>query len=200
VTTTPSVTEQVLDASNALVARNAAPFPLPINGLEALVAGTVSALSTEDWWVPGLRERAGAVLRGVPLTRLMDGFAGARPYRVAPPIAAPALRALTAVGLALGADAVAVVHLGAGALADGAFTEALNLAALEGARVVFVVAMPTLSDNAPVGPQSATTPSRLAVAYGLPCRCVDGLDVDAVRDAVQSARNAQTASVIEARV
>ena len=62
----------------------------------AYVEEAIAALGRGDWWVPGLRERVGAVLRDVPIERLVDGLAGARPYKVAPPTPSPALRALHA--------------------------------------------------------------------------------------------------------
>ena len=182
--------QRVREASDAL-ATSATPFPVPIGELAPLVAGTVSALSRSDWWVPGLRERAGAVLRDVSTERLSDGLAGAKPYKVAPPSAAPALRALTATGLALAnEDGVAVVHLGIGSVSDGAFHEALNLAALTNAPVVFVVAVHPLDDGAPIGPQTAASPISLAQAYGLDTTEVDARDAQAVHSAVQAARTA----------
>ena len=72
---------RIIDADHALNASGPKPFPLPVTGLEAVIAGSLTALKRTDWWVPGLRERVGAVLRDVPLERLTDGFVGARPCR-----------------------------------------------------------------------------------------------------------------------
>lgn len=188
----------LVEADAALAALEPTPFVLPITGLEAVVAGTVRALGRGSWWVPGLRERVGAVLRGAPVERLVDGFAGARPYKVAPPSAAPALRALHAVGLALGSGGAPVaVHLGIGSVSDGAFHEALNLAALQGANVVFVVAVPPL-DGAPVPPQTAASPADLARAYGATVHEVSGHDAQAVHDAVEAAGEHAGPSVVVA--
>jgi pyruvate dehydrogenase E1 component alpha subunit len=174
------------------------PFALPTTGLEQVIAGSVRGLSRGDWWLPGLRERVGAVLRDVPVTRLVDGFAGARPYRVAPPTPSPALRALHAVGLALShPDKATLVHLGIGSAADGAFYEALNLAALMGARVIFVVAVHPL-EGAPVPKQTAAAPSALAEAAGVRTVRVSGLDAEAVLSAVAAARDAEGPTLIEA--
>lgn len=189
------------EADRALNAAHPKPFPVPVTGLEAVVAGSVLALEREDWWVPGLRERVGAVLRDVPLERIVDGLAGAGPYRVAPPTPSPALRALHAVGLALADRAHAVlVHLGIGSAADGAFHEALNLAALLRPNVLFVVAVHPLGDDAPLGPQLAASVADLARAFGLPATEVDGMDGTAVRDAVAAARSAGGPALIEARL
>lgn len=164
------------------------PVPLPIGALASVVVGAVRGLSESDWWVPGLRERAGAALRGVAAEAIGDGTSGSRTHRVAPASPTPALRALHAVGLAAATpEAAVVVHLGVGSLADGAFTEALNLAALRNVRVIFVVALIDLT-GAPVPRQSAASVAALAAAYGVRCVEVDGRDPRAVRDAVAHAR------------
>jgi pyruvate dehydrogenase E1 component alpha subunit len=191
-----------VQAADALLNQCApTPFPLPIRGLEAVVAGTVSALERGDWWVPGLRERAGAVLRDTPADRLVDGTAGARPYKLAPPDTAPALRALVGVGLALATpDRCTAVHLGIGSTADGAFHEALNIGALRQANLVLVVAVHPLTGDAPVGPQLATTPSKLAKAFGWKTRVVDGNSAKDVFAAVSAARKKGGPHLIEANL
>jgi 2-oxoisovalerate dehydrogenase E1 component alpha subunit len=177
------------------------PFPLPVAGIEPIVAGAVLGLKRSDWWVPGLRERIGAVLRDVPIDRLVDGFAGARPYKVAPPSDHPALRAVTAVGLALSDPSVAVlVHLGIGSTSDGRFHEALNHAALHHARVIFLVAAHRLDGEAPLGPQVAVDPSAFAAAFGVPCVDIDGRDAEAVLEAVSAARETAGPTLILARI
>ena len=190
--------EKVQAADRELNASDPAPFPLPIIGLEAVVVGAILALQDGDWWLPGLRERVGAVLRDAPIERLRDGHAGAKPYRIAPPNTSPALRALYAVGLGL--DGFAAVHLGIGSAADGAFHEALNLAALRKSHVCFVVAVHPLTGEAPLGPQLAAEPAALAKAFGIDSVVVDGNDVAAVHAAVSEAREAAAPRLIEARL
>ena len=193
--------ERLQAADTELAALSPMPFAVPITGLEAVVAGAVDGLQTRDWWVPGLRERAGAVLRGVPVERLVDGFRGAKPYHVCPPTPAPALRALHAVGLALADRSRCVlVHLGIGSTADGDFYEALNLAALQGARVVFLVAVHPLGEGAPVGRQVAGSPAALASALGIRTVEVDGSRAHAVSAAVSAAREADGPTLIEAHL
>lgn len=160
---------------------------LPSGPLGPVVVGTVTALPRGSWWVPGLRERAGGVLRGASVERLVDARAGAKPYKIAPVSPSPALRALHAVGLALAEPTQAVaVHLGAGSVADGAFVEALDLAVLRGAPVVFVVAAPAL-EGAPVPPQTAIDVRAVAAAHGVYTFEVDGADAEAVHGAVTEA-------------
>ena len=191
--------ERIQAADAQLADQEVTPFPLPISGLEAVVAGALLGLERGDWWVPGLRERVGAVLRDVPLSRLVDGLAGAKPYKVAPPTPSPALRALHAVGLALAGNKV-LVHLGIGSAADGAFAEALNLAALRHADVIFVLAVHPLDDDAPLGPQLSAKPAALGAAFGIATVEVDGSSVHAVRDAVVAAREAGGPQLIVAEL
>jgi pyruvate dehydrogenase E1 component alpha subunit len=142
------------------------------------------------------------VLRGVPIERLADGFAGARPYKVAAPGGSPALRALVAVGLAeVDHERAALVHLGIGSAADGAFHEALNLAALLRPTVLFVVAVhPLDGKDAPLGRQLAADPAALAKAFGIATTSVDASDAKAVHAAVKAARKAGGPHLIAARL
>ncbi len=98
-----------------------------------------------------------------------------------------------AVGQALafarkGTDAVAVAVAGEGAANQGAFHEALNLAALWKLPVVFVIED---NDWAISVPRSVSTsvPSNAtrAAAYGMPGERVEGNDVEAVSDAAERA-------------
>ncbi len=175
-------------------------LPLPLGSLLPVVAGALLGLPRSDWWVPGPREQIGAVLRDVPLERLTSDRAGARPYRVAPVIASPALRAIAAVGLASADPARgALVHLGIGSMASGDAHEAFNLAALRAANVVFVVAVAPLDRaGSPLAQQLAATPADLARAFTLTAVDVDGADAAAVRSAVATARAAGGPHVIVA--
>jgi len=189
---------KVLEADAQLNAASPKPFPIPVVGLEAVVAGALDALDASDWWVPGLRERVGAVLRDVPVERLVDGQAGARPYKVAPPGPGVATRALTAVGLAQASGKTTLVHLGTASTADGAFHEALNLAAALQAPVIFLVAVHPLEGAAPLPKQLHAAPSALAEAFGLSAEVVDGTDAKAVSKAVAAAKKAGGPHLIEA--
>ena len=181
------VITQIQAADAALELLGPAPFHVSIRGIEAVVAGAVSGLERGDWWCPGLRERCGAVARGVPVDRLVDGFRGARPYKVAPPTENPALRCLVGVGLAAGSGRPCLIHLGVGSAADGAFAEALNLAAIRQVPAIFLVALHPLDRGAPVGPQLAADIERLAGAFGIQAWRADGSRADSVHEAVRSA-------------
>lgn len=188
------------EADHALNSDAPAPFPLPLGGVAPVVAGSLAALSAKDWWVPGMRERVGAVLREVPVDRL-HGLDGHRPYRIAPVSPTPANRALYAVGLAhADREHAALVHLGIGSTADGAFHEALNLAALLQPTVIFVVAVDPLGPGAPLGTQLAVEPAALARAFGLHTQTVDGTSAEAVQHAVAAALEARGPHLIQANL
>ena len=106
----------------------------------------------------------GDVAEQATVERLVDGTAGARPFKVAPPGTSPALRALTAVGLAHGSGQTALVQLGIGSASDGALHEALNLAALLRPNVIFVVTVHPLDGDAPLAPQLAARAEAEAAA------------------------------------
>ncbi|MEN0066543.1 MAG: thiamine pyrophosphate-dependent enzyme [Myxococcota bacterium] len=193
------------DAEAKLAELGPTPFPLPLGRLAPVVAGTVTALERSDWWVPGLRERVGAVLREVPVGRLVDGFAGAKPYRIAPPGASAALRALYGTGLALARKGAedggrVVVSLGIGSLSDGAAHEALNLATLHELAMIFVVAVPAADDAVPFATQLAVQPTAWAASYGLHTTEVDGSDAGAVHEAVRAARGTEQLCLVQAHL
>lgn len=194
-------TAQLRSASDARLASGRDPLPVPVDGLEAVIAGTLLALGRGDWWVPGPRERVGAVLRAVPEARLLGAYDGARPYKIAPASPSPGLRALHAVGLALSApDRAVAVHLGVGSAASGDFHEALNLAALLRPNVIFVVAVHALAGEAPLGPQLGADPVHLAAAFGVAAIAVHGRDPGAVQHAVAAARAAGGPQVVVAQL
>ena len=143
------------------------PFPLPLGSMAPIVQGVFQGASRSDWMVCGPRERIGAVLRGCSVERLIDPADGARPYKLAPCSEAPGPRALHAVGLAIAGDGPVICMLGTASAATGSFYEALNSAALTGARVVFVVTEQNLPDDAPVARQIAGSIGAMAEALGL---------------------------------
>ncbi len=113
----------------------------------------------------------------------------------------PAVGAAMAAKLR-GSDAIAVSYIGEGAANQGAFHEALNLAAVWKAPVVFII-----EDNAygiSVSKRDATAVERnadRAVAYNMPGVFVPGNDPDlvfeAAGEAVRRARSGEGPSLIE---
>jgi TPP-dependent pyruvate/acetoin dehydrogenase alpha subunit len=172
------------------------PFPLPLGGMATVVEGVFTGASRSDWMVCGPRERIGAVLRGCSVERLVDPAQGARPYKLAPCSEAPGSRALHAVGLALAGDGPVICMLGTASAATGSFYEALNSAALTGARVVFVTTIQALPDDAPVARQIATTPAAIANALGIQTLTPEAT-VKAISEAVGTARKNEVATLVQ---
>lgn len=101
-----------------------------------------------------------------------------------------------------GRDSVAVAFFGDGAVAQGAFHEALNLAAVWRLPVVFFCENNGYSEFSPASAQHAATLGQRAGGYGVPYRAVDGNDVvataTAMREAVAVARTGGGPSLVEA--
>ena len=101
-----------------------------------------------------------------------------------------------------GSDGVAVAFFGDGAAAQGAFHEALNLAAVWRLPVIFFCENNGYSEFSPAETQHATTLQHRATGYAIPYRAVDGNDVIATATvmghAVNGARSGTGPVLIEA--
>ncbi|HXY27393.1 MAG TPA: thiamine pyrophosphate-dependent enzyme, partial [Acidimicrobiales bacterium] len=99
-------------------------------------------------------------------------------------------------------ETVAVAFFGDGAVAQGAFHEALNLAALWKAPVIFFCENNGYSEFSPTSSQQAAPLEARAASYALPYRFVDGNDVvrtaAAMRAVVHAARVGRGPAVVEA--
>ncbi len=112
-----------------------------------------------------------------------------------------------AVGAATAAQlradgSVAVAFFGDGAVAQGAFHEALNLAAVWKLPVVFFCENNGYAEFSPASTQHAASLSDRAAGYGIPYVAVDGNDVAATAAAMQrvvgAARDGDGPTVVEA--
>ena len=178
-------------------------------GEEAIAAGVMPALNSEDAVVSTYREHGHALARGVPAQAIMaemfgkvEGCSHGRggsmhlfhlPLRFYGGNAIVAAGMPVAVGLAL-ADKlqsrkqVTACFFGDGAVAEGAFHESLNLAALWKLPALFLCenncyAMGTAIERE----HSQTNLALKAQGYSIPSRQIDGMDVNAVSEAVKSA-------------
>jgi len=178
-------------------------------GEEAVAAGIIPELGPEDAVVSTYREHGHALVRGVPMRAVMaemlgkvEGCSHGRggsmhlfdaKRRLFGGNAIVAGGIPLAVGLAL-ADAmqdrqrVTACFFGDGAVAEGAFHEAANLAALWQLPVLFccennLYAMGTALSRS----QSQTSLALKASAYEIPAWRVDGMDVGAVVEAAHRA-------------
>lgn len=178
-------------------------------GEEAVATGALRALHPEDNMVATYREHGHALLRGVGMGPIMAEMYGkqqgcsrgrggsmhlfdrSRRFFGGQAIVGGGLP--LAAGLALadkmsGRQALTACFFGEGAIAEGAFHEAMNLAALWQLPVLFCCennfyAMGTALARA----ESQTDLCVKAASYGMATVLVDGMDVVAVHEAVQGA-------------
>ncbi|MBT8768467.1 pyruvate dehydrogenase (acetyl-transferring) E1 component subunit alpha [Metapseudomonas boanensis] len=181
-------------------------------GEEAVAAGALHALAIDDAVVATYREHGHALLKGVPMTAIMAEMFGKQEgcsrgrggsmhlfdartrFYGGNAIVAGGLP-LT-VGLALaermqGGNRVSACFFGEGAMAEGAFAESLNLAALWQLPVLFCCE----NNLYAMGTALARSQSQLdlcakAGAFKVTTRAVDGMDVVAVHEATREAVSA----------
>ena len=178
-------------------------------GEEAVATGVMSALRPEDAVVSTYREHGHALARGVPLDALMAEMFGRQTgcsrgrggsmhlfdkeshFVGGNAIVAGGIP--LAVGLALadrmqGRDRVTACFFGDGAVAEGEFHEAMNLAALWRLPVLFCCENNRYAMGTALAKEHAQTDLALrASSYGMAAWAVDGMDVLAVEDAATRA-------------
>jgi len=178
-------------------------------GEEAVATGALNALLPDDNLVATYREHGHALVRGLSMDSIMAEMYGKqegcargrggsmhlfdRATRLYGGNAIVGGGLPLAVGLALadrmrGRHALTACFFGDGAVAEGAFHEAMNLAALWKLPVLFccennLYAMGTAIDRY----QSQTDLCVKASSYSMPATRVDGMDVVAVHEATQAA-------------
>jgi len=188
----------------------------PGTGQEASIIGSAMAVDpARDWMVPQYRELMATVHHGLPLEVITAQYLGKiAPGRipdgvkVLPTQVSIAAQLPQATGLAWGLrlrgeDSVVITYIGDGGSSEGDFHEALNLAGVVRAPIVFFLQNNQWAISTSRRVQSATSSFALrAAGYGFEGVEVDGNDVmavyDAACDAVQRARNGGGPSLIEA--
>ena len=171
-------------------------------GEEGIQAGAVAALERSDWIFPSYRQNSIALLRGQPPEQAWlyfrgdpQGFIDPAEYACAPQCVPLATHLPHAVGWAWsrarrGSEDVAVAFFGDGATSEGDFHEALNLAGVLQAPVVFLCTNNQWAISTPFAAQTAAAAIvDKAAGYGLPGERVDGFDAPAVHEAVAAAAN-----------
>ncbi len=193
-------------------------------GQEAVAVGAISVLRPDDYVIAGYREHGHALAKGSSPGKVMaelfgraDGlckgkggsmhlFDKARNFLGGHAIVAGQIPIGTGAAFASkyrGTDQVTLCFFGDGAVNQGVFHEALNLAALWRLPILFICENNRYGMGTSV--ERATSITKLykrADAYGMPGEAVDGMDVLAVRErvglAVERARRENTPSFIEA--
>jgi 2-oxoisovalerate dehydrogenase E1 component alpha subunit len=168
-------------------------------GQEAIHVGAVAALETKDWIFPSYREFGMAMCRGVDPAEMLTLFRGLshgpwdpRKYCFAPLAIPVASQIPHAVGYAMGSrlkhtDDVALVTFGDGATSKGDWHEALNIAGVFKAPVIFLCQNNHWAISVPLSRQTAGSIAERAQGYGFPGIRIDGNDVLAVFAAVRAA-------------
>ena len=178
-------------------------------GQEAVAVGACASLTPRDLITSTHRSHGHALARGLSFREVMAELYGRAPgccsgkggsmhlgsfaQGMLPAIAIVGGALPIAAGLALSQQmqntgAVTAAFFGDGAVAEGAFHEAVNLAAIWRLPLVLVCENNFYGASTPF---SLTSPvphiADRAAAYGLPAATVDGMDVEAVRAAVGGA-------------
>ena len=193
-------------------------------GEEAVAAGTTSALRPDDYAISTYREHGHCLAKGSDPRRMMAELFGRRDglskgkggsmhlfdkstnFLGGHAIVGAHLPLAAGVAFAIkyeGGDQVIVCYFGDGAVPEGEFHEAMNLAALWKLPVIFLCennryAMGTSLERA----LAETEIWKFGKAYNMAAEPVDGMDVLAVREvvarAVERARKDKTPSLVEA--
>jgi TPP-dependent pyruvate/acetoin dehydrogenase alpha subunit len=185
-------------------------------GQEASIIGSAMAVdAARDWMVPQYRELMATVHHGLPLEVISAQYLGKigparipEGVKVLPTQVSIAAQLPHATGLAWGLrlrgeDAVVLTYIGDGGSSEGDFHEALNLAGVTKAPVVFFMQNNQWAISTSRRVQSATSSFALrAAGYGFEGIEVDGNDVMAVYDvaiaAVERARKGDGPTLVEA--
>jgi pyruvate dehydrogenase E1 component alpha subunit len=179
-------------------------------GQEAIATGAIAAVNPDDYIVSHYREHGHAIARGLEPNRIMaelfgreTGVTGGRGGSMHLFDASKSFMGGYAIvaghmplacGLALaeqykGSGRIAVNFLGDGAVNEGEFHEALNLASVWKLPVLFICENNLYGMGTDVRRVSAVIEiyKRAAEAYAMPAEQVDGMDVLAVHEAVSEA-------------
>jgi 2-oxoisovalerate dehydrogenase E1 component alpha subunit len=184
-------------------------------GQEAIGVGIASAMRAEDVLLPSYRDHGAQFLRGVTVVECLlywsgdergSDFSGPRgDFPNCIPIGNQVCHAVgVAYAFRLRREArVAICIIGDGGTSKGDFYEAMNMAGVWRAPVVFVINNNQWAISAPRNIQTAAqTLAQKAIAAGIEGHQVDGNDVIAVRhvtqEAVEKARTGGGPTLIEA--
>ncbi len=184
------VTRVVDDEAGRLQNQGAVDLWLSCRGQEAAQVASAVALGDEALIFPSYREHAVAVARGIDGVDLVAQWAGRtfcgwkpREHRFFPYTLVVGAQTLHAVGYALGrrlqdsTESVAV-YFGDGATSEGDVSEAMNLAAVESAPVLFICQNNGWAISKPSRDQMLTGIATRANGFGITSWSVDATDPD----------------------
>ncbi|HUO51655.1 MAG TPA: pyruvate dehydrogenase (acetyl-transferring) E1 component subunit alpha [Gemmatimonadaceae bacterium] len=194
-------------------------------GQEAVGAGAISVLRQDDYVIASYREHGQALAKGVPARAIMaelfgraDGCSKGKGgsmhifdrnvnFLGGHGIVGGHIPLATGVGFAIkyrGGDQVCVCFFGEAAVNNGAFHEALNMAALWKLPVIYLIENNRYGMGTALERASAVNDiAERACSYDMPNEVVDGQNVMAVREAtqraVERARREHTPTLLEVR-
>jgi 2-oxoisovalerate dehydrogenase E1 component alpha subunit len=188
---------------------------LSCSGQEAAQVGSILAVGDDTYVFPSYRDHAAALARGITAHQLLHqwtarSFCGWSPNSVNfhPYNLVIAGHLLHAVGYAMGlrikaSNGIVLTYFGDGATSQGDFSEALNLAAVKGAPVLFFCQNNGWALSTPVRDQMKTSVADKARGLGVEAMSVDGNNVfevyDSTVNAVEFIRSASAPFLIEAQ-
>ena len=185
-------------------------FYVPLQGQEAAQIGCAWALKAEDWIFPAYRELGIALVRGIPIGKMLDQFIGNsgdiskgrqmpnhygfREYRFVTASSPVGTQISHATGAAMAMQrrkesAITISFFGDGTTSSNDFHAGLNFAGVYKAPTIFFCQNNQWAISLPREQQTRSeTLAAKAVAYGFPGVVVDGTDAQAVYSAVAEAR------------
>lgn len=189
---------------------------LSCQGQEAAQVSSALAVGPEVTIFPSYREHAVALTRGVMADELLAQWAGRtlcgwdpRDRRFFPYTLVLAAQTLHGVGYSIGRrlqglDDFVVVYVGDGATSEGDMSEAMNLAAVESASVLFICQNNGWAISKPSAEQMLTTVADRARGFGIESSLIPGGDPELVhRECARAAdhvRNRRSPYLIEMQV
>lgn len=189
---------------------------LSCQGQEAAQVGSALAVGPGTTIFPSYREHAVALVRGIPPDELLAQWAGRtfcgwdpRRHQFFPYTLVLAAQTLHAVGYSIGnrlqgLGDVVVVYIGDGATSEGDMSEAMNLAAVESASVLFICQNNGWAISKPAAEQMRTSVAERARGFGIESSLISGQDPELVYAdcfrAIQQVRTERAPYLLEIQV
>jgi TPP-dependent pyruvate/acetoin dehydrogenase alpha subunit len=193
----------------ALVRESKAPVTSPTAGQEAAALGVIDALSQDDFLLTNHRSMSHLLSRGADPARVLAEIYGKRTgyckgksgfrhisirelgVMLTSTVVGAELSMAPGVALALAmqdSSAIVACFFGDGASCEGVFHESLNLASLWNLPILFACENNQWQWNVSrKEAQAAGRISEFAAPHGIKSQSVDGMDLEAVREAAQAA-------------
>lgn len=186
------LTRAIDDEASQLQNQGTVDLWLSCRGQEAAQVASASAVGNQATIFPSYREHGVAVVRGITGESIVAQWAGRTfcgwdpfQHRFFPYTLVLAAQTLHAVGYSLGQrlqdrSEMVVTYIGDGATSEGDMSEAMNLAAVESASVLFICQNNGWAISKPASEQMRTSIVERARGFGLQASSANGQDADEV--------------------